>query len=86
METEWSAQIKVCQAMLKNIERNHPEIAKLDPVKKEAAKMWVENSDMIAAYEPKLKELRKAMKRYDKERADIYKTFNWSDDGGTTTK
>lgn len=78
-EREWSAQVRVCNAVLDNIARNHPKVAKMPESEIIAAKMYKENSDMVKEYSAKLKELKKAMKAYDKERKEILEQFGWSE-------
>ena len=78
-EREWEAQIRVCKAVIDNINRNHPKIAKMPESEIVAAKMYKENDDMIKEYTVKLKELKKAIKNYESERKDILEKFGWSE-------
>lgn len=80
LEVEWGAQISLCKAQIDNITRNHKEIAELDPVKMNAASLFLENKQMLEEYEPKLEQLKKAIKKYEVQRAEILKNFDWKEE------
>lgn len=79
-KTEWEAQVKLCNATIANLRRNHPDVLRLSETKLIAAKMYLENKEVLAQYNPKLKELNKVMKEYVKERKTIMERFNWRDE------
>jgi hypothetical protein len=86
-ETEWSSQISLCESIIKNVKENHPDIFDLPEEKRVACKLVLENEALIGEIAPKLDQLQKAIKRYEKERAQIMKQFNWKDhdEGGEGT-
>jgi hypothetical protein len=79
-KTEWTAQVKLCKATIDNIKRNHPEIYALSNTKKVAAKMLIENEQMIKELKPKLAQVNDVLKNWESDRAEIIKQFNWTDE------
>lgn len=79
LQKEWEAQISLCKATMDNVARNHKEIVELDPVKQNAAKIYLENKERVESYEPKLVELKKAIDRYVKQRKEIFDSFGWKE-------
>ena len=79
-KTEWTAQVKVCKAMIDNIKRNHPEIYALSNIKKTAAKMLLENEQMVKEFKAKLVQVEDVLQKWEKDRAQILKEFKWTED------
>jgi hypothetical protein len=77
---EWTAQVKVCKAMIANIKSNHPEIYALSNTKKMAAKMLLENEQMIKEFKPKLVQVDEVLKKWAEDKESIMKKFNWTED------
>jgi hypothetical protein len=81
LETEWTAQLRVCIATMENLKRHHPKATALPETEKVAAKMYLENDLMAKEIRPKLKRLKEVIKEYEGERRAILKEFNWQDEG-----
>jgi hypothetical protein len=77
---EWTAQGKVCKATIENIKRNHPEIYALSNTKKVAAKMLLENEQMVKEFKAKLAQVEDVLKKWAKDKESIMKKFNWKED------
>ena len=81
-ETEWSAQVSLCQSVIDNVKRNHPDIFELPEEKRVACKLVLENQEMIDDITPKLEGLQEGIKKYEKEREEIMSKFNWKENDG----
>jgi hypothetical protein len=76
-EREWTAQIKLFDAVIDNIKRNHPDVYALPKIKKEAAKILTDNEDQKKIYKEKLLEVKGALKKWKEEKALLMETFKW---------
>ena len=79
MKKEADAQVSLSQAVLKNIERNHPKVMKLSATQRNAARMYVENEELIKESADTSDKLDAAIKGHTAMRKEVYKQFNWVD-------
>jgi hypothetical protein len=77
---EWTAQIKLLNAVIENVRRNHPEVYGLTRTQKEAARILVVNEEEKRKYKEKLAEVKEALKKWGAEKELLMKTFKWQDE------
>jgi len=83
MQRELEGQIKVSSAVVVNVEKNHPEVAKLSDEKLAAADYLFENKKLLADSETKLKEVVRVSKHYEDVLVLIYEKFGFVVAGDT---
>lgn len=77
MERELTAQVKLTTAVVNNIERNHPFVAKMSDEQLNAAAYLCENRHLLKESEQKLKDVKRAKKNYSEVLKTIYDKFGF---------
>ena len=82
-EREIEGQLTVDRATLVNVERHHPQVKKMSPLLLTAAAIYKETQTSIAKSEPKLAQVKEAIKQNDEMIAHVSKELNLNLDGKT---
>jgi len=77
LEKELTAQIKMSTAVVGNVERNHPFVAKMSDKQLNAAAYLFETKKIINDAEKKLKDVKQTKKNYKEVVSTIYKKFGF---------
>ena len=78
--TELEAQMKLETAKYTNVQDNHKWVTKLTPLELHTANLFYETVKMIAALGPKIKEVKKQIKDYRVEKAQIKEELGITDE------
>lgn len=76
-EKEIVAQMGLTKAVVENVTRNHPLVAKMSDEALATAAYLHENKQLLAQAEAKLKEVKKTIKKYDETLDVIYTKFGF---------
>ena len=74
---------QISEAKIQNVLNNHPEVKKMDGVKIIAVHLFHENTAIVKEAEMKLKEVKKQLAEYKKERKEIYEALGFKDEKET---
>jgi predicted nucleic acid-binding Zn-ribbon protein len=78
---EFQAKLELENAKMENIKHHHSWVATLSPEELHTAHMFFESVAFINMIGPKMKEIKKQMKEYKTEKAEIKKALNFKDEG-----
>jgi hypothetical protein len=79
MERELTSQIKLSNAVVDNVARNHPFVSKMSEEALNAAAYLFETQKVLKDAEKKLKEVKETKKKYAKVKEAVYTKFNFND-------
>lgn len=85
-EREIEGQLKIERAKMVNIESHHPKVKEMAGVFLTAVALYKESKTYIAQAEPKLAQVRAAIKENDEMIAQVTKELNLKPDGKKTVK